>query len=83
MSKYEPLHRWLNGLKRNLITVSFEHIESTICDTLPKSARRYKAWWANQKKNDKRPQTKAWMQADFEVEECDLERQRVSFRRRL
>jgi len=83
MSKYEPLYRWLSGLKRDQITVSFQDIENTISDTLPRAARSHRAWWENQTENENRPQARAWMNAGFEVNECDLEKQRVTFRRRL
>lgn len=83
MSKYDPLNRWLAGLKDHCIsiTVSFKNVETTIRDKLPKAAHEHRAWWGNQKKNAKRPQARAWMTAGFEVEECDLVQKRVTFRR--
>ena len=83
MTKYEPIYLWLRGLKLDQITVSFKDIEKTISNTLPNSARSHRAWWENQKDNENRTQAKAWMKAGFGVKECDLERERVTFRRRL
>lgn len=84
MSKYDPLNRWLAGLKDHCIgiTVSFKNVETTIRDALPKAAHEQRAWWANQKNNYGRSQARAWMTAGFEVEECDLIRERVTFRRK-
>jgi hypothetical protein len=81
MSKYAPLNRWLAGLKDRRITMSFNDVEKTIGDSLPKSAHKRRVWWGNQTENARRPQARAWMMAGFEVEECDLIRKRVTFRR--
>ncbi|MEA3223107.1 MAG: hypothetical protein U9P49_08090, partial [Thermodesulfobacteriota bacterium] len=48
---------------------------------LPRSAYRYRQWWANQKKNAKRPHAKAWMGAGFKVDKVNLSGGFVKFTR--
>ena len=49
MSKYDRLGEHLSGLDRGTTHVlSFERIEAILGFRLPRSARDYQAWWANQ-----------------------------------
>jgi len=47
--------------------------------TLPDSARSKRAWWSNRSKGAL--QASAWMEAGYRVENVDLDRQQVTFRK--
>jgi hypothetical protein len=49
MSKYDPLTRWLNGQPPTSVLATFTQIEHLLGFPLPASARKYQAWWANEK----------------------------------
>ncbi len=59
------------------ITLSFRQI-GEIVGSLPMSALKYPAWWANQVGNH-HPQTKAWRDFGFRTEGLDLGAQKVTF----
>ena len=70
MKKYEPLEAFLKSLSRDTkeLTVTFREIEKLIGTSLPASAQRYQAWWANQTDTSNRPHAHAWKSAGFKVE---------------
>lgn len=81
-SKYDPFGEYLLSIPtqtRNL-TVSFEKIQEILGFTLPASALHYQAWWANEV-DPKHPQKLCWQTAGWRVDELDLSRRLVSFRR--
>lgn len=83
--KYEPLYQWLcaqHALGEPRLTVSFTDIERVLEDTLPPSARKHRAWWSNGITPRPRPETTAWLEAGWEVEEVNQASERVTFRRR-
>ena len=48
-------------------------------EALPESARSKRAWWSNRTKGAL--QASAWMEAGYRVEDVDLDRQQVTFRK--
>jgi len=48
-------------------------------EALPESARSKRAWWSNRSKGAL--QASAWMEAGYRVEDVDLDRQQVTFRK--
>ena len=56
-------------------TASFKEIEEILHFDLPESARKHKAWWANQR----RGQSVSWMMADRRTSAVDLENETVTF----
>ena len=48
-------------------------------EALPESARNKRAWWSNRTKGAL--QASAWMEAGYRVEDVDLDRQQVTFRK--
>jgi len=48
-------------------------------EALPESARSKRAWWSNRTKDAL--QASAWMEAGYRVEDVDLDRQQVTFRK--
>jgi hypothetical protein len=59
--------------------LSFEQIEAIIGADLPKSARTYSAWWANETKPT-HFHALAWLETGWRVEHLDLSSERVVFR---
>jgi hypothetical protein len=70
LSKYEPLRKYLVELGQvSKKRMTFEEIEEILRAKLPKSALKYREWWANQLNTTSRPQAAAWLDAGFEVNE--------------
>jgi hypothetical protein len=79
MSKYADLTDYLTELDRDRDwTLSFAEIEKIIGDSLPDSARRHQAWWANQTGKG-HTQSFAWGAAGWRTSNVDLENERVTF----
>jgi hypothetical protein len=83
MGKYDPLRRFLENaaLGTSEITLSFAQIEQILDDTLPNSARNYRAWWANPSSSRDHPYAQAWLAVGWEVDTVDQKREWVRFRR--
>jgi hypothetical protein len=79
-SRYQPLADYLSSKKENVWDASFEDIERALGRSLPDSAYRYQAWWANQE-NRGHSQTHGWRSAGWRTARLDLERRRVRFER--
>ncbi len=80
MSKYDRLGEHLSGLDRGTSnTLSFERIEAILGFRLPKSARQYQAWWANQV-GQGHVQSNAWLDNGWHTELLSLRNKHVTFR---
>lgn len=79
MSKYIKLHQFLSDLAENQWSASFSKVESILGFRLPKSARKYPAWWSNTTKGHS--YAAAWLEAGWETENLNLTAERVTFRR--
>lgn len=80
--KYLKLHDHLLGLQAKEWRTSFREMESIIGFPLPKSARRYSAWWANEKGAGGHTQSLAWTSAGWETAEVDMADETLVFRRK-
>lgn len=79
MPKYDRLGAHLSGLDRQEThTLSFERIEAILGFPLPKSAREYQAWWANQR-NGRHVQANSWLDSGWHTGELSLAQGRVTF----
>ena len=79
MPKYDRLGEHLSGLGRDSSrTFSFDRIEAILGFTLPKSARTYQAWWANQVGGG-HVQANAWLDEGWRTEQLSLTRRQVTF----
>ena len=78
-SKYQPLLEHLCGSNQHEVTLTFAQIEALMNEALPESARSKRAWWSNRTKGAL--QASAWMEAGYRVEDVDLDRQQVTFRK--
>ncbi len=81
MSKYDPLQTYLARYEGSQCTLGFAEIERIIGAALPRSAREYREWWANQVDTRSHPQAEAWQSAGWEVRSVQLG-QRTEFVRR-
>lgn len=80
MGKYEPLTRYLESLPQESWDARFGEVEKVLGFSLPPSAHRYQAWWANQEAGHS--QTKGWREAGWETSNVDLAAKRIRFERR-
>ena len=80
MSKYDPLNRYLLGLDRNEWRATFADIERVLGFKLPRSARDYPAWWANEAEGS-HVHAKAWMAAGWETSDLNLTGETIIFER--
>ncbi|WP_344969299.1 DUF7662 domain-containing protein [Salinactinospora qingdaonensis] len=79
MAKYDPLRDYLAGVSRRVrrVTMSFAAIAALV-GPLPRSAWRYRAWWAN----DNKVEARAWLAAGWRVESVSRHAEQVVFLRR-
>ena len=77
-SKYDPLGDFLILRPKQPVTLRFVEIEAILGFTLPASARKYQAWWANES-DGTHSQARAWRQASYETRNLGLNSQRVTF----
>lgn len=76
--KYAALKTHLEELTGNEWNTSFQQIERILGSSLPKSARLYPAWWANQANG---PQSSAWQDAGWKTNNLNLTNERITFER--
>ncbi|MGN7437583.1 MAG: DUF7662 domain-containing protein [Alcanivorax sp.] len=79
MSKYAPLQNFLSHLKDETKKISFAEIEKILEFSLPASARKYPAWWANQ---DSGVQCSSWLKAGWISHDLDLGNETIMFTKR-
>jgi hypothetical protein len=77
-AKWVPLRYYLRvqRAKRQEITMSFRQVEGILGDGLPKPARKYPEWWANDAANE---QARSWLDAGWHVRTADLAAETVVF----
>lgn len=81
MAKYDPLRAMLGtraAKGETRVTLSFAEIEEVLGEPLPRSAREYQAWWANEAEG-MHVQSHAWMGAGYRVEHVDVQAGVVRF----
>lgn len=76
--KYQKLQDHLFSLSEAAWQTTFEDIEKVIGDTLPDSARKHQAWWANQDSGH----SQYWQRAGWKSAEVDLANERLTFVRK-
>jgi hypothetical protein len=81
MTKYSPMGHRLAAVGLQKMVVTFAEIESWLGFQLPRSARVYPAWWANEQSGT-HSHAKGWMNARYETRDLDLSAGRVTFVRR-
>ncbi|WP_456365879.1 PEGA domain-containing protein [Thermococcus sp.] len=77
--EYEALGTYLLRIKDDAVKLRFEEIERIISAKLPGSARKYRAWWGNDRTHPHA--VKGWINAGWRVKRVDLDNQIVEFER--
>jgi hypothetical protein len=77
MANYANITEYLSRPGQEDWTASFSEVEAILGFSLPASARRHKAWWAN----NWHSQSHGWMSAGFRATAVDLENEFVTFRK--
>jgi hypothetical protein len=77
---YAPLAEHLGSLESSYAELSFAEIERILGRPLPASARRHRAWWANESKGT-HSHAAAWTSMSWLVDGVDFNRGTVHFRR--
>lgn len=77
--KYDKLQHYLENIQSEELILSFNEIEEIIGAPLPKSARQYSAWWANEI-DGRHTQAQAWLNAGWITQDLNLTRATVTFR---
>ena len=80
IGKYAPLYRHFSTLGGHEWQASFDELEAILRFSLPKSARKYMAWWANERKGGN-SQKLAWSSQGWKTAHVDLKSERVVFSR--
>lgn len=75
MKKYKGLYDYFKIQDTPKIELTFEEVEELIYSKLPKSAFRYRQWWAN----GGHVQSYSWMNAGYLVKKVDFENKLVTF----
>lgn len=80
MGRYHPLTEFLKAREDDIWSASFAQVEKILGFSLPESAEKYPAWWANQS-NGRHSQAMAWQEAGWRTRNVDLRGRRVAFER--
>ncbi|MBP3199633.1 MAG: GIY-YIG nuclease family protein [Butyrivibrio sp.] len=76
MGKYIGLLKYLDSSSKDELCLSLKEIEQIIGDSLPNSAYKYPAFWANDKS---RLHASSWLDAGYKVSGCRLKEERIFF----
>lgn len=79
MSQYEKLKNFLSKQTNLTQRMTFGEVEKTLGFSLPPSAYKYRAWWANNPIPSRH--SYVWISIGWKVEELDLAGQKVTFQR--
>lgn len=74
--KYRALHHHLSSLAGDKWIAMFPDVEAILKRSLPRSARRHKAWWSN---TTTHTHAKAWLTAGWRTRDVDIHHESLSF----
>lgn len=77
-SSYAALGEHLEDRSGDRVSLDFGEIERILSRTLPASAYRHRAWWAN---TESHSQAAEWLQRGWRASDLDLDNKRVTFQR--
>jgi hypothetical protein len=77
-SKYDRLRGYLN-VRSGPVLVTFKEIEKILGGPLPASARKHRAWWANEAGDSRHVQSRAWLGCGRKVVNVNMTAERVEF----
>jgi CBS domain-containing protein len=77
-STYAPLAAYLNGQPggSDEIRITFEQVEATIGNKLPRSAYEFRAWWAN---DPEKPHAAQWLDAGWRAQYINMSERSLTF----
>lgn len=78
MGKYDRLHTYLADSSDVVLSLSFGEIERILGESLPASARKHQAWWANEESGT-HGHARSWLDARYRTQHLDLNGQTVEF----
>jgi hypothetical protein len=78
--KYLPIARTLLQEDGPSARFTFAQLEKVVADRLPPSARKYRAWWANER-SGRHVQASAWLGVGWKVDSFALTGEAVTFHR--
>ena len=78
MRYYEPLTRFLERRREPEIALSFRDLETILNRSLPASARKHQAWWANTQSHS---HAESWLRPEWKTSRVDIAAERVVFER--
>jgi len=78
-SRYVALSNWLAGQKEDQVLLVFDQVEAILHASLPDSALRLRAWWANDRVGH--THSSLWLEAGWKVAYVDLAEEQVIFAR--
>lgn len=78
VSRYDALREYLSERSEPVIRLSFEKIEQIIDGALPPSARRYRAWWGNERSGT-HVHARSWLNAGRRTANVDMSAGTVEF----
>lgn len=81
MGKYEPLKHFLTETSSDTIDADFAQVEKILGFSLPQSAYRHQAWWANEA-HGSHSHARSWQEAGWETSRVDLAARKLCFSRR-
>ncbi|MDP1739182.1 MAG: hypothetical protein Q8L23_17290 [Caulobacter sp.] len=76
MSRYESLRQFLKASAAAQTPLSFQEVEKVLGRSLPPSARKHPAWWANTRSHS---HAASWLDAGWKTEAVDLGEERLVF----
>ena len=77
MAKYDDLAKYLAAVDGTAVTMEFAEVDAVV-GGLPPSAREYRTWWGNSRRQS---QSKAWLAAGWRVDAVNLTSETVTFAR--
>ena len=77
-SKYDPLYDYLVNSPETVVSLRFSEIERILSFALPASARRYHAWWANEREGT-HSHARSWLDASYKTQHVSLIAEAVQF----
>lgn len=79
MGRYDALPHFLGAQKASMLRLTFDEVEAVLGRSLPPSAFRHQAWWANNPEGHSH--CRAWIGAGWKTENVDLGGKKLTFRK--
>lgn len=74
MTKYANLCQHLESIQKEVWRTTFSEVERILGQKLPPSARKFQAWWANDKQNGRH-----WKSVGWHTKDLDISHEKITF----